>query len=1110
VGEINHVGDNFFDVKPYPRGGIFSVRLTDSNYPGNLGAYFIKRMYLLMTILNVNPSVNAGLDQHAFEGEVVQFSGSFTDPNIIDTHTIEWDFGDGTGRSNTLTPSHLYHDDGVYTVLLTVTDSEGGVGTDTLIVTVSNIIPIVSAMEDQNTQEGSENSLILATFTDQGEFDSHSALIDWGDGTIEPGIVIEPIDNEYWEGIGTVNGTHTYKDNGIYVVTIIVSDDDGDTNSDSLLFTVDNIAPIVGAGSDLNVDEGEVISFSGTFHDPGSLDTHTIEWNFGDGNIAMGTLTPAYIYEDNGVFTATLTVTDDDGGTDSDSLTIVVNNIAPMVYAGEDQIVDEGEEVTFNGIVTDLGGLDTHTIEWDLGDGTIIIGTLSPTHTYADNGMYSVILTATDDDGAFGSDIAVITVNNVAPIVDAGSDQTVDEGDIVSFSGSFIDPGDFDTHTIEWDFGGGTKISGTLNPSHTYGDNGVYVVTLTVTDNDGGTATDSLTITVNNVAPAVSIGDDQTVNEGDLVSFSGSFTDPGIFDTHTFEWDFGDGTIAWGTLNIDHVYEDNGKYAVTLTITDDDGDSDTDTILLIVNNVAPIADAGSDLTVTEGDIISFGGNFVDPGALDTHIIKWNLGDGTIISDTLYPTHVYEDNGVFTVMLTVTDDDGDTSSDTLIVIVNNAAPVVTIGEDITIDEGDEVSFSGSFSDPGVLDTHTIAWEFGDGTSTTGTLSVSHIYEDDGVYIVILTITDNDGDIGTDSLLVTVNNIAPAVTIGYDQTVNEGDEVSFSGTFSDPGVLDTHTIEWDFGDGAIITDIMDPTYIYADNGKYPVTLMVADDDGGVDIDTLIVTVNNVAPSVVIENIETIFALDSVNATGNASDPGADDLTFIWSWGDASDDNITLYLNSPLTFPVEIVEIISHIYDFAGEFLITLTVIDDDGGIGTDSRLVEISNPRELKLKTIIDLENLKTGDKCIDKKIDHVIKFIEKSLCEYFWENSTHLDSGKGALVFIFEMIAVRYFQKFIMDETNEFIVQNLVKADELLAENAIVLAENTDVINPKFQWKYDCYLSKAQNYFNEGKEDSLNEDYLCAMYHFLKAWRYAHSAIRWATKEETHHCGCHGK
>ncbi|MHA2185719.1 MAG: PKD domain-containing protein, partial [Promethearchaeota archaeon] len=249
VGEINHVGDNFFDVKPYLRGGIFYVRLTDSNYPGNLGAYFIQRMYLLMTILNVNPSVNAGLDQHAFEGEVVQFSGSFTDPNIIDTHTIEWDFGDGTGRSNTLTPSHLYHDDGVYTVLLTVTDSEGGVGTDTLIVTVSNIIPIVSAMEDQNTQEGSENSLILATFTDQGEFDSHSALIDWGDGTIEPGIVIEPIDNEYWEGIGTVNGPHTYKDNGIYVVTIIVSDDDGDTNSDSLLFTVDNIAPIVGAGS---------------------------------------------------------------------------------------------------------------------------------------------------------------------------------------------------------------------------------------------------------------------------------------------------------------------------------------------------------------------------------------------------------------------------------------------------------------------------------------------------------------------------------------------------------------------------------------------------------------------------------------------------------------------------------------------------------------------------------------------------------------------------------------------------------------------------------------------------------------------------------------------
>jgi hypothetical protein len=108
-----------------------------------------------------------------------------------------------------------------------------------------------------------------------------------------------------------------------------------------------------------------------------------------------------------------------------------------------------------------------------------------------------------------------------------------------------------------------------------------------------------------------------------------------------------------------------------------------------------------------------------------------------------------------------------------------------------------------------------------------------------------------------------------------------------------------------------------------------------------------------------------------------------------------------------------------------------------------------------------------------------------------------------------MIAVMYFQKFIMTESNEVIIHNLVKADEFLAENAIAIAENTKVVNPKFQWKYDYYLSKAHSYLDEGKEKSLNQDYLCAMYDFLKAWRYSQTAIRWA-KKETQYFNCHCK
>ena len=69
---------------------------------------------------NIAPTVNAGPDQTADESQLVSFSGSFTDPGAADTHTVDWDFGDGQTAAGTLTPDHAFADDGVYTVRLTV------------------------------------------------------------------------------------------------------------------------------------------------------------------------------------------------------------------------------------------------------------------------------------------------------------------------------------------------------------------------------------------------------------------------------------------------------------------------------------------------------------------------------------------------------------------------------------------------------------------------------------------------------------------------------------------------------------------------------------------------------------------------------------------------------------------------------------------------------------------------------------------------------------------------------------------------------------------------------------------------------------------------------
>ena len=88
---------------------------------------------------NELPVVDAGEDQGGFfEGDMVAFSGSFSDADVDDTHTFEWDFGDGSTTAGTLTPTHVFTDNGNFLVTLTVLDDQGGHGQDTLTVSVAN------------------------------------------------------------------------------------------------------------------------------------------------------------------------------------------------------------------------------------------------------------------------------------------------------------------------------------------------------------------------------------------------------------------------------------------------------------------------------------------------------------------------------------------------------------------------------------------------------------------------------------------------------------------------------------------------------------------------------------------------------------------------------------------------------------------------------------------------------------------------------------------------------------------------------------------------------------------------------------------------------------
>jgi len=150
------------------------------------------------------------------------------------------------------------------------------------------------------------------------------------------------------------------------------------------------------------------------------------------------------------------------------------------------------------------------TYLWTFGDG--LTSTLeNPTHVYTAPGEYAVSLSVS---GPAGSDALAINdyihVDEAAPddqppVADAGPDQNAAEGDLLSFSGVITDTDTPTGHTILWDFGDGSTASGVLTPTHAYGDNGLYTVTLTVTDTTGLSAADTLVVHVANVAPVVNI-----------------------------------------------------------------------------------------------------------------------------------------------------------------------------------------------------------------------------------------------------------------------------------------------------------------------------------------------------------------------------------------------------------------------------------------------------------------------------------------------------------------------------------------------------------------------------------------------------------------------------
>jgi subtilisin family serine protease len=405
-----------------------------------------------------------------------------------------------------------------------------------------------------------------------------------------------------------------------------------------------------------------------------------------------------------------------------------------------------------------------------------------------------------------------------------------------------------------------------------------------------------------------------TVNEGSAATNAGGFSDPEgrpvtLTASSGVVVNAGGGRWSW-SLGTNDGPDQSGD--VTITATDDKGETASTTFHVNVANVAPSIsiDAGQLTSATEGSTFAVKAGFSDPGWADTYGAQIEWGDGTTSTPAATVTtqgpptdlgqivgsHAYADNGNYTVKVTVTDDDGGTSSASFAVQVSNVAPAVTIdpAQVKTITEGSTLAAKASFSDPGWGDTYSseISWGFDAPSSGSliltndgppadqGTVTGSRAYGDNGAFTVGVKVTDDDGGSQTASFPLQVTNVAPTAVI--DET------------------------------GATVVNGV-PTFI-AHSGQ------------------------------------------AVNFKGRSTDPGSDDLALSWSWGDGppSPDVTTNYLvnppgtdpaTSPSLQPRDVTDSKSHAFGSACSYDVGFGTRDDDGGSSADAAKVVVTGNAHL---------------------------------------------------------------------------------------------------------------------------------------------------------------------
>jgi PKD repeat protein len=522
--------------------------------------------------------------------------------------------------------------------------------------------------------------------------------------------------------------------------------------------------------------------------------------------------TATFTWANSGTYT--ITVSADNGLSQpvSKQLTVQVSTIPRPDFSvcymnGEDSVINNSVCFQDRSTGTVTGWL------WDFGDGQTSTSR-NPYHPYASPGDYTVSLTASGPEGS-----ATATKTNYIHIhnpVHASFTVSPDTSGTAPLPLTFTSTSTGDIKSIQWSISG-ENISTESLMTHTFTTSGSYGIYLTVNGMGNDSDTSYRTITIHSNSHAA-FHVDKSVGAAPMTVH---FTNDSTGDFTSSAWRFGYAGTSTET-NPSFTFTSLYSNRVTLTIT---GPTGSDSVSQDIQVYPPVSAAINVNPGTSG-AAPFTVYFTSPASWDAVSLLWDFGDGTT-STNIWPTHIFQTVGDYTVTLTAVGRGGDTDVRSVLIHVTEKG-ASSIHAALTATTTSGISpLQVTFTSQTTGDFTTLAWDPGDQTYGSTGPTFTHTYTTRGTYTARLTASNGSK---SDSATITINVYAPAYA-EFHTDVTSGD-APLTVHFTNDSTGDYTSISWIFSDGSESTDEPSPVHTYTRPGNYNVVLIL-DGPGGKSI-------------------------------------------------------------------------------------------------------------------------------------------------------------------------------------------------------------------------------------------------------------------------------------